>query len=158
MADDTDARARHLILDGLACALVGAQLPVSRTGVEGITALDDSGSAEIIGWGGLSTSAPSAALLNSSFIQGFELDVRVDGQADAARFRLPQRAAGARPGRCRVRGHQAGLRAGVRRLSRGVRRRPPPGRHADLCGPRHLLGDRPDHRRPIARPPPHPPR
>ncbi|QDO25664.1 MmgE/PrpD family protein [Streptomyces sp. S1A1-8] len=70
----TRERARHLILDGIACALVGAQLPVSRTGVEGITALDDSGSAEIIGWGGLSTSAPSAALLNSSFIQGFELD------------------------------------------------------------------------------------
>jgi hypothetical protein len=26
-------RAKHLILDGIACALVGAQLPVSRTGV-----------------------------------------------------------------------------------------------------------------------------
>lgn len=67
-------RARHLILDGVACALVGAQLPVSRKGVDGITALDDAGSAELIGWGGLTTSPPSAALLNSSFIQGFELD------------------------------------------------------------------------------------
>src|SRR5580698_3766410 len=33
-------RAKHLILDGIACALVGAQLPVSRIGVEGVTALD----------------------------------------------------------------------------------------------------------------------
>ena len=66
--------ARHLLLDGVACALVGAQLPVSRKGVEAITALDDAGSAQLIGWDGLSTSAPSAAMLNSSFIQGFELD------------------------------------------------------------------------------------
>ena len=66
--------ARHLLLDGVACALVGAQLPVSRKGVEGVTALDDVGSALLIGWGGRTTSAPSAAMLNSSFIQGFELD------------------------------------------------------------------------------------
>jgi aconitate decarboxylase len=68
------AHAKHLLLDGVACALVGAQLPVSRKGVEAITALDDAGSAQLIGWDGLSTSAPSAAMLNSSFIQGFELD------------------------------------------------------------------------------------
>jgi 2-methylcitrate dehydratase PrpD len=66
--------AKHLLLDGIACALVGAQLPVSRKGVEGVTALDNAGSALLIGWGGRSTSAPSAAMLNSSFIQGFELD------------------------------------------------------------------------------------
>ena len=46
-------RAKHLLLDGVACALVGAQLPVSRKGVEGVTALDDAG-----------TSAPSAAMLS----------------------------------------------------------------------------------------------
>src|SRR6202008_1140045 len=63
--------AKHLLLDGVACALVGAQLPVSRKGVEGVTALDDAGTAVIIGWGGRTTSAPSAAMLNSSFIQGF---------------------------------------------------------------------------------------
>src|SRR6266481_1665706 len=67
-------RAKHLLLDGVACALVGAQLPVSRIGVEGVTTLDNAGSAFIIGWGGRTTSAPSAAMLNSSFIQGFELD------------------------------------------------------------------------------------
>src|SRR5246500_3544385 len=66
--------AKHLLLDGVACALVGAQLPVSRIGVEAVTTLDNAGSAFIIGWGGRVTSAPSAAMLNSSFIQGFELD------------------------------------------------------------------------------------
>jgi 2-methylcitrate dehydratase PrpD len=66
--------AKHLLLDGVACALVGAQLPVSRKGVEGVTALDDEGSAVLIGWGGRATSSTSAAMLNSSFIQGFELD------------------------------------------------------------------------------------
>jgi len=67
-------RARHLVLDGIACALVGAQLPVSRIGVKGVTALDHAGDSELIGWDGLATSATSAAMLNSSFIQGFELD------------------------------------------------------------------------------------
>src|SRR6202522_1913746 len=67
-------RARHLVLDGIGCAIVGAQLPVSRIGVEGVTALDDAGDAALIGWGGRATSATSAAMLNSSFIQGFELD------------------------------------------------------------------------------------
>src|SRR5271156_1218709 len=66
--------AKHLLLDGVACALVGAQLPVSRKGVEGVTALDNAGSGVLIGWGSRTTSAPSAAMLNSSFIQGFELD------------------------------------------------------------------------------------
>src|ERR1700719_3147297 len=66
--------AKHLLLDGIACALVGAQLPVSRKGVEGVTALDNAGSGRLIGWGNRTTSAPSAAMLNSSFIQAFELD------------------------------------------------------------------------------------
>src|SRR6201990_1682454 len=66
--------AKHLILDGVACALVGAQLPVSRKGVQAITGLDDAGTGALIGWGGRTTSATSAAMLNSSFIQGFELD------------------------------------------------------------------------------------
>src|ERR1700728_1655669 len=67
-------RAKHLVLDGIACALVGAQLPVSRTGVEGVTALDHAGDGALIGWGDRVTSSTSAAMLNSSFIQGFELD------------------------------------------------------------------------------------
>ena len=67
-------RARHLVLDGIACALVGAQLPWSRVGVEGVTALDIAGDTALIGWDGRATSAASAAMVNSSFIQGFELD------------------------------------------------------------------------------------
>lgn len=67
-------RARHLVLDGIACALVGAQLPDSRIGVEGATALDSAGDAALVGWDGRATSATSAAMLNSSFIQAFELD------------------------------------------------------------------------------------
>src|SRR5580704_8673059 len=67
-------RAKHLVLDGIGCALVGAQLPVSRIGVEGVTALDDAGDSVLVGWGGRATSATSAAMVNSSFIQGFELD------------------------------------------------------------------------------------
>jgi 2-methylcitrate dehydratase PrpD len=67
-------RAKHLILDGIGCALIGAQLPVSRIGVQGVTALDNAGDAALVGWGGRATSATSAAMLNSSFIQGFELD------------------------------------------------------------------------------------
>jgi hypothetical protein len=38
-------RAKYLLLDGIACALVGAQLPVSRKGVAGVTALDGTGGA-----------------------------------------------------------------------------------------------------------------
>jgi aconitate decarboxylase len=67
-------RAKHLVLDGIGCALVGAQLPVSRIGVKGVTALDTAGDSTLIGWDGKATSSTSAALLNSSFIQGFELD------------------------------------------------------------------------------------
>ena len=39
-----------------------------------MTALDGAGDAALIGWGSRTTSATSAAMLNSSFIQGFELD------------------------------------------------------------------------------------
>src|ERR1700739_4542123 len=65
--------AKHLILDGVACALAGAQLPVSRKGVQAITALDDAGTGALIGWGGRSTSAPSAGVLQSHLLHGFEL-------------------------------------------------------------------------------------
>ncbi len=66
-------RAKYLLLDGIACAIVGAQLPWSRLAVELATDLEGSGDATIIGWG-RTTSAPGAALLNGTFIQGFELD------------------------------------------------------------------------------------
>lgn len=66
-------RARLLLLDGVGCALVGAQLPWSKTAVESVLALEGSGPCQVIGWG-RTASAPVAALLNGTFIQGFELD------------------------------------------------------------------------------------
>ncbi|WP_330328934.1 MmgE/PrpD family protein [Streptomyces sp. NBC_00536] len=66
-------RAAHLILDGLGCALIGAQLPWSRTAVEAVLSLEGSGNTPVIGWG-RTTSGPAAAVLNGTFIQGFELD------------------------------------------------------------------------------------
>src|SRR5471032_1875015 len=66
-------RAKHLILDGIGCAIVGAHLPWSRTAVEAVLALEGGGNSSVIGWG-RKISAPAAALLNGTFIQGFELD------------------------------------------------------------------------------------
>lgn len=75
--EDTPVSAREcaktLILDGIACALVGAQLPWSRRAVEIVRRLEGTGSCSIVGWGE-KISAPAAALLNGTFIQGFELD------------------------------------------------------------------------------------
>jgi 2-methylcitrate dehydratase PrpD len=47
---------------------------VRQPRVEAITALDGAGTGELIGWGDRVTSPMSAAMLNSRFIQGFELD------------------------------------------------------------------------------------
>ena len=49
-------RAKYLLLDGVGCALVGAQLPVSRVGVEGVLAFDPAGSGVLVGWGERTTS------------------------------------------------------------------------------------------------------
>lgn len=66
-------RAKHLLLDGVACALVGAQLPWSRVATESVLGLEGKGEVTVIG-AGATTSGPAAVLLNSTFIQGFELD------------------------------------------------------------------------------------
>ncbi|MEU5537328.1 MmgE/PrpD family protein [Streptomyces sp. NPDC020362] len=66
-------RAAHLVLDGLACALIGAQLPWSRTAVGAVLGLEGAGNVPVIGWG-YTTSGSAAAVLNGTFIQGFELD------------------------------------------------------------------------------------
>lgn len=66
-------RAKLLTLDGIGCAIVGAQLPWSQTAVEAVTALEGPGECSVIGWD-RKVSAPVAALLNGTFIQGFELD------------------------------------------------------------------------------------
>jgi 2-methylcitrate dehydratase PrpD len=66
-------RAKHLLLDGIGCALVGAQLPWSRIATEAVLGLESPGDSVVIGTG-QPTSAPAAAVLNGTFIQGFELD------------------------------------------------------------------------------------
>lgn len=71
--DDIRTRAKYLILDGIACALVGAHLPWSETAAKAIFALEPAGDAAVFGWN-RKIGPPSAALLNSAFIQGFELD------------------------------------------------------------------------------------
>src|ERR1700722_6300200 len=66
-------RAKLILLDGVGCALVGARLPWSSIAVEAVTILEGQGSVPIIGRD-RSLAGPAAAVLNSSFIQGFELD------------------------------------------------------------------------------------
>jgi aconitate decarboxylase len=70
---DVLVRAKHLILDGIACALVGAKLPWSRVAVETVMRFEGTGDRTIIGWN-RTASGPVACLLNGTFIQGFELD------------------------------------------------------------------------------------
>ncbi len=70
---DVVERAKHLLLDGLGCALVGAQLPWSRVATAAVLDLEGKGDAVVIGTGH-TASAPAAAVLNGTFIQGFELD------------------------------------------------------------------------------------
>jgi 2-methylcitrate dehydratase PrpD len=66
-------RAKHLLLDGLGCALIGAQLPWSRTAADAVLAIDGRGDTVVIGTGH-TASPPAAAVLNGTFVQGFELD------------------------------------------------------------------------------------
>ena len=68
-------RTKYLMLDGLACGLVGAHLPWSEKAANAILDIESAGGdATVFGWGGRKATALSAALLNSTFIQGFELD------------------------------------------------------------------------------------
>jgi len=66
-------RAKEILLDGFGCAIVGAQLPWSRIAVETSLRFEGQGSRTVIGWD-RTASATTAALLNGTFIQGFELD------------------------------------------------------------------------------------
>jgi 2-methylcitrate dehydratase PrpD len=66
-------RAKHLLLDGIGCALIGSQLPWSQVATGAVLDLENKGDVVVIGTG-QSTSGPAAAVLNGTFIQGFELD------------------------------------------------------------------------------------
>lgn len=68
-------RTAYLILDGLTCALVGSHLPWSETAVQAVLRMETpSGACPLIGWENKKTGPLPAALLNSAFIQGFEID------------------------------------------------------------------------------------
>ncbi|KAJ9144231.1 2-methylcitrate dehydratase PrpD [Pleurostoma richardsiae] len=66
-------RVKYLILDGIGCALVGAHLPWSEKAAKAVLDMESLGNATVFGWQ-TKISPVSAALINSSFIQGFELD------------------------------------------------------------------------------------
>jgi 2-methylcitrate dehydratase PrpD len=69
----TRERAKDILLDGIGCAIVGAHLPWSRIAVDAVTRFEGRGDRTLIGWG-RTLPATTAALLNGTFIQGFELD------------------------------------------------------------------------------------
>ena len=70
---EVQTRAKHLLLDGIGCGLVGARLPWSDAATDALCRLEGDGPAFLIGTG-RATTPLTAALLNSSYIQGFELD------------------------------------------------------------------------------------
>ena len=66
-------RIKLLILDSLGCGIYGAIKEHSKIATKGITLVDNSKNCGV--WGtDIRVSAPNAALLNGTFIQGFELD------------------------------------------------------------------------------------
>ncbi|KAI1359758.1 hypothetical protein F5Y08DRAFT_318836, partial [Xylaria arbuscula] len=71
--DEVLERAKHLILDGIACGLVGAHVPWSESAVDAVLAYEPEGQCSLIGYeeklGPL-----AAAVLNGGFIQATELD------------------------------------------------------------------------------------
>lgn len=71
---DVKERAKYLLLDGIACAIIGSHLPWSKTAVEALCDFEGSGPCTVIGWEDTRLGPLNAALLNSTFIQGFELD------------------------------------------------------------------------------------
>ncbi|GAA1005063.1 MmgE/PrpD family protein [Acrocarpospora pleiomorpha] len=73
LPEEVRRRTRLLLLDGIACGLVGAHLPWATRAVEGTRLVDRGAGATVWGWG-TQTSPLSAALLNGTFVQGFELD------------------------------------------------------------------------------------
>ncbi|KAL4941128.1 hypothetical protein BDV06DRAFT_229868 [Aspergillus oleicola] len=71
--DDMQARAKHLILDGLGCAIVASQLPWTQKATNIVLGMEGDGSCPVWGYNKKISPLP-AALLNSTQIQGFEID------------------------------------------------------------------------------------
>ena len=70
---EVQQQAKLIMLDGVGCGLVGARLPWSQIATRAALSFEPEGPCSVIGWPDR-LSAQAAALLNSSFIQGFELD------------------------------------------------------------------------------------
>lgn len=83
------ARMKLLILDGLGCALFGAQLEWSRILCDTLAGIDSTQACAV--WGtGLRLSAPHAALANGALVQSFELDdVHREGVLHVGAVALP---------------------------------------------------------------------
>ncbi|PVH89077.1 2-methylcitrate dehydratase PrpD [Cadophora sp. DSE1049] len=71
--DLIQTRAKYLILDGLGCAIIGAHLSWSEKATRAILNMEPEGDCPVFGWE-KKISPLAAALLNSTFIQGIELD------------------------------------------------------------------------------------
>lgn len=70
---DVVTRSKHLILDGIGCALAGVSLPWCRKAVEALTSLEPQGTATV--WGhDRQTSPGTAAVLNGTAVQAWEMD------------------------------------------------------------------------------------
>lgn len=71
--DEVRTRIKLLVLDSLGCALYGANLPWTRIQQDVLGEIDATRAVSV--WGtGLKLSAPHAALINGTQVQGFELD------------------------------------------------------------------------------------
>lgn len=71
--EEVRQRIKLLMLDSLGCALYGAHLPWSRILQETLAGLDSTRACQVWGAAG-KLSAPHAALVNGTQVQGFELD------------------------------------------------------------------------------------
>lgn len=148
-------RAKALTLDGIACAIVGAHLPWSRTAARIVQRFEGQGDRTIVGWNA-QTSAPGAALLNGTFIQGFELDdFHPFGPLHSASIVLPalwaiaeepgRKVSGARFLEAAMAGYEVGPRVGMalhgaQMLSRGWHSGAVFGTHAAAAAVGKLLG------------------
>jgi aconitate decarboxylase len=127
ISEDLRTRAKYFILDGIACGLVGAHLPWSEKAAKALLDLElTEGSAGVIGYE-RRINALNAAMLNSSFIQGFELDDWHTGAplhsnsiilpallAAADHLSLKSGASSANPGKDLITAYIAGLEVGPR--------------------------------------------
>ncbi|OKL63217.1 hypothetical protein UA08_01310 [Talaromyces atroroseus] len=72
--EDVRVRAKYLILDGLACGIVGSHLPWTEKAAKTFFEMEPTGTSIVWGYSDKKVSPLSAALLNSTSVQSFELD------------------------------------------------------------------------------------